>query len=504
MSLSAFDSIAQLLADLEAPEKRDRHALTFYRGKGLVGRQTYGELVAGVASVAGYLEKTLGIRRGDRILLLSPNRLEIPTLLLAIMRLGAVVVPLNPTTSPEDWVYIARHSEARGLFATPELRERLQAVHPGLEFAVDVGEVSTLKGTPSAPLPGLENELAIVLYTSGTTGNPKGVGLSQRNLLRNGWSMALNFKLDATTQFAVLPLYHAHALGFGLMTSLTSGGHLVFTDKLDPFAWAEIIRNESVKFTSVVPSLLPMLLLARVHREKVPTLQAMLVSSAPLTKELAREFETKTAIPLVQGWGLSEYTNFACCLSPYDSASDREALLFGGEITSVGSPLSGTEVMVADSHGRSLGEGESGELCVRGHSLMLAYYRDPETTRNTIQDTWLRTGDQGMFRLHGGKPVFYITGRIKEIIIRDGEKYSPLAIERKICTAMPELEGKLVVVGFPHQSHGEEIGAYLEMAEFTDALRVKLTKVIESLPIELRPKVLLHGATPIPRTHTGK
>ena len=504
MSLPAFDSVAGLLSALDNSADRSRVALTFYRGRNLIGRQSYGELVDRVGQLSGYLEHTLGIRRGDRILVLSPNRLEIPTLLLAIMRLGAVVVPLNPTTGVEDWTYIARHSEARGLFATRELRDRLIPNYPGLEFALDIDELSTFSGPLAPAAHGLDRELAIVLYTSGTTGNPKGVGLCQSNLLRNGWSMALNFKLASTTQFAVLPLYHAHALGFGLMTSLTTGGHLVFTDKLDPFAWAEVMRNESVTFTSVVPSLLPMLLAARVHRDKVPTLKAMLVSSAPLTVELAREFETKTAIPLIQGWGLSEYTNFACCLSPDDSTADHAALLLGFDVTSVGSPLTGTEVMVADQDGKALGEGVAGELCVRGHSMMLAYYRDPQTTQNTIQDTWLHTGDQGLFRLHQGKPVFYITGRIKEIIIRDGEKYSPLAIEKKICVALPELEGKIVVVGFNHKGHGEEIGAYLETAEFEDSLQLRLSKVIETLPIELRPKVLLHGAAPIPRTHTGK
>ena len=121
-----------------------------------------------------------------------------------------------------------------------------------------------------------------MLYTSGTTGNPKGVALPQGSLLANAWSMAVNFGLEGETQLAVLPLYHAHAFGFGLMTALTTGGHLVFTDRFDPFSWAEVIRAESVTLTSVVPTLLaPLLQLVR--RDKVPGLRAILVSSAPLT-----------------------------------------------------------------------------------------------------------------------------------------------------------------------------------------------------------------------------
>ena len=176
--------------------------------------------------------------------------------------------------------------------------------------------------------------MAVVLYTSGTTGNPKGVALRQRNLLCNAWSMAQNFGLDATTQLAVLPLYHAHAFGFGLMTALSTGGHLVFTERLEPFTWAEVIRAESVAVTSVVPTLLPMLLAAGVTREKVPTLRAILVSSAPLPRDLARDFEARTRIPLIQGWGLSEYTNFACCLSPDAPAEEhaRADVRLGGAV----------------------------------------------------------------------------------------------------------------------------------------------------------------------------
>src|SRR5436309_15501357 len=132
--------------------------------------------------------------------------------------------------------------------------------------------------------------MAVVLYTSGTTGNPKGVALRQRNLIANGWSMARNFRLDHTTQLAVLPLYHAHAFGFGLMTALTTGGHLVFTDRFDPFAWAEIIRAREVAITSVVPTLLPALLQVKITAERVPTLRAIMVSSAPLGVDLARDF----------------------------------------------------------------------------------------------------------------------------------------------------------------------------------------------------------------------
>jgi long-chain acyl-CoA synthetase len=488
----------------------DRPALTFYKGRTLSGRQCYGELLASVDGFTRRLRDDLGVRRGDCVAVLSPNRIEVPALLLAAMRLGAAVVPLNPTTQPADWDYILAHSEARLIFGVGELLARLvrrpDRVCPFEDEPKAVlGPAGAESSDAISPIGSLATTMAIVLYTSGTTGNPKGVALGQGSLLANAWSMAVNFGFHDETQFAVLPLYHAHALGFGLMTTLTTGGHLVFTERFDPFSWAEVMRAESVTLTSVVPTLLAPLLQIGVRRDRVPTLRAMLVSSAPLSAALARAFEAKTSIPLVQGWGLSEYTNFACCL-PTDLPDDeRRRLLYGGELTSIGGPLRGTEVRVVGPSGETAPAEQRGELQVRGHSTMLAYFKDPDATAAVLTDDhWLRTGDEGFFRLAGDKPVFFITGRIKETIIRDGDKVSPLAIERRIFADLPELEGRLVVLGFPHEVHGEEIGVYIEGEELGDDLAARLGRVAGDMPADARPKVILHGAAPIPRTHTGK
>ena len=482
----------------------ERAALSFYRGQALQGRLSYGELAARVEALAGGLHGAFGVRAGDRVAVLAPNRMEVPVLVLALLRLGAAVVPLNPGSAPEDWMYVLDHSGARGLCVTRELDVNVpQAARP--TFTVHLEDAFAIAGrAPPAPGP-LEEQLAVVLYTSGTTGNPKGVALRQRNLIANAWSMATNFRLHASRQLAVLPLYHAHAFGFGLMTALATGGHLVFTERLEPFSWAQVIRAESVEVSSVVPSLLPMLLAAGVTREKVPTLRHLMVSSAPLPGELARDFEARTQIPLIQGWGLSEYTNFACCVSPDEPAAERTRLMFSWEVPSIGPALEGTEVRVVDGNGAPVEEGARGELVVRGHSTMLGYYRDPETTSRVIgKGGWLQSGDEGFFRLHRGRPVHFVTGRLKEIIIRDADKYSPLRLERRLLEALPELSGRLVVLGFPHQEHGEEVGAYLVIASFDEGLRARLSAAIEAMPVAERPKVLLHGAHPIPRTHTGK
>ena len=514
-ALTRFADVSDLLLAL-ARLPSERPALTFHQGKTRAGHQSYGDLLAAVGHFTRRLRDELGVRVGDRVAILSPNRLEVPALLLATLRLGAAVVPLNPTTPPEDWDYILAHAEARLVFGTRALLARLVRApevvcpfedEPPASSQSDVSEEVGARPDGEA----LGGNLAIVLYTSGTTGNPKGVALAQRSLLANAWSMAVNFRFQRETQLAVLPLYHAHALGFGLMTTLTTGGHLVFTEKFDPFSWAEILRVEGVTLTSVVPTLLaPLLQLGGLRQEKVPALRAVLVSSAPLSATMVRQFEEKTALRLLQGWGLSEYTNFACCL-PVDLADDdRRRLLTEDEVTSMGSPLPGTEVKVVGLDGAALPAGERGELCVRGHSTMLSYFRDPAATAATLDpDGWLRTGDEGFFKEGvleegGARRSFFVTGRLKEIIIRDGDKFSPLAIERRLLGGVPELEGRLVVLGFPHDVHGEEIGVYLESDDLPDELRARVVTAVGALPLDARPKVVLHGVRPIPRTHTGK
>jgi long-chain acyl-CoA synthetase len=502
MTTPRFEDIPTLIASARGGT---RAALTYYEGRKLVRSLTYGELHDRVEAVAGQLWAQ-GVRRGDRIAALSANRLEVPVLFLALMRIGAAVVPLNPTSPSEDWTYILAHSRAKGCFATRDLLPKVELAG----FARPIDELFEA-ASESAPAPEspVAADMAVVLYTSGTTGRPKGVVLAQRNLTSNAWSMAVNFGLAETTQLAVLPLYHAHAFGFGLMSALTTGGHLVFVDKFDPFAWAEIIRAHAVTFSSVVPTLLPLLLQTRATSEKVPTLRALLVSSAPLGVDLARDFETRTKIPLVQGWGLSEYTNFACCMSPTpespEDQTERDELMFSFEVPSIGSPLSGTEVRVIDAHGAELPADGRGEICVRGHSTMISYLEDPEATARTIDAAgWLHTGDEGYFILHRGKRRFFISGRIKEIIIRAGEKHSPIALERIILAAIPELLGKLAILGFPHDVQGEEVGLYLEADALTDAIRARLVPVLDAMTLDQRPKIVLYGSEPIPRTHTGK
>jgi long-chain acyl-CoA synthetase len=179
--------------------------------------------------------------------------------------------------------------------------------------------------------------------------------------------------------------------------------------------------------------------------------------------------------------------------------------MFGREVPCIGSALPGTEVRVVDAAGYEAPPEVRGELCVRGHSSMLSYLDDAGATSKTIDaDGWLHTGDEGYSLVHRGKVRFFVSGRIKEIIIRGGEKHSPIALERIITTAVPELAGRIAILGFAHAVHGEEIGAYVEADAASAEVRARLVAALDAMEGQQRPKIVLFGAQSIPRTHTGK
>lgn len=486
-----------------APEVAERPAFSFYRNGMRSTQLGWRDLAAAVERAACALAERRGVRRGDRVAVLMANGESTPIVLLAVMALGAVAVPLNPTQDPSEWRFVAQDSGAVGLVVSEALQPRTQDLQHALPFVCTEWELCAHQPRGAMPSEAaLAHEPAAILYTSGTTGSPKGVVLSHANLLANGRAMAAHFGLHAQAQLAVLPLYHAHALGFGLMTSAVSSGHLVLCDGLNPFHWAETIRAEGVRVTSVVPTLIPFLLKLRVRADKLPSLRALLVSSAPLPQALARDFIDQTGIPVVHGWGLSEFTNFATCSDADASPQESRRQMTDRPTATIGRPLRGVQVQVRAADGSVLGAGQTGELFLQGPSRALGYFRRNETTQPV--DGWLATGDEGYFEEDERGPLFFITGRIKDLIIRDAEKVSPLAVENRLLEACPELQGRLAVAGFTHAVHGEEIGVYVEAPDGSGEQAAQIARTAQALPNGIRPKVVLWGTEPIPRTHTGK
>jgi acyl-CoA synthetase (AMP-forming)/AMP-acid ligase II len=497
-------SFSQLLNVLTEERQPSAEALSFYREGRLSRRESYGSIVARARSVRSVLVNGYGLRVGDRLAILSPNADYLVPILLGALSAGIVIVPLNPSGSAEDWHYILQHSGASMLLATSSLQNNIEGA--GFWHGI-TANFESLENAPASPpfvhhaSPDLP---AVILYTSGTTGFPKGVVLTQSALLQNAAWMVSRLALEHPVHLVALPLCHAHALGVGCLSTFIAGGRMVLMETFNPFAWPQLIAEEGVTFSSVVPHMLPALRRIGVRAERLPSLRGLLVSSAPLAPGDARTFEEDTGIPLFQGWGQSEFTNFATCMPTSLDTRERQQLLWQGQHSSVGTPLPGVEVRVVAPDGMPLGEGLEGELWLRGGTRMLAYHQSDAETARALEGDWLKTGDLGYFSTNAQGQQFFISGRIKEIIIRGADKLSPTALERKLAARIEELEpGSYAIVGYPDSNHGEEVGLVVH-GEESVRLRELLHRASAWLALPERPKRIVFVPNPLPRTHTGK
>lgn len=492
-------TIPALLSELESESDiESRPAVSFYRGSKLRSRLSCREMLATIARVRSACD---ALPTGP-IAVLGRNGVETACIYLGVISAGAVLVPLNPDASDESCKEIIEISGARSLIVDPEASAH--ALETSFPVAMQTyAEVLSTAAVRTERRSLSECDLALILFSSGTTGEPKGIPLSHGNLLANARGLVRHFKLEREVQLAIMPLCHSHAFGFGLLTSLISRSHLILMQGLDPFAWANVIRREQVTVSSLVPSLLAMLLKLNVTAISIPTLRALLVSSAPLPIDLATRFIGSTGIRLVHGWGLSEYTNFATCIALDLADDDYRELMLRANFPSVGRALEGTEVQILTSEGESASAGVEGELLVRGPCRMRGYLLGREPAALT-EDGWLRTGDLGFFRDYAFGRYYYVSGRKKELIIRGGEKISPIALERKWADILPREAGSLIAVGFDHSVFGEEIGAYLELAGGPLPSEDSIRSQFDTLHVLERPKIIVAGTDAVPKTFTGK
>jgi long-chain acyl-CoA synthetase len=482
-----------------------RPALTFYTSPDERICVSYGELARQIAAVEARIcdELCPRLSRGStglRVGLVLRNNPQLPATILALLACGCSIVPINPDSYPAEISFIAQDSKIDLLVVNRESRPAVEALRIGLEIC-DIDELARPHASRRRERCQRAEKWAVVMYTSGTTSRPKGVMLSEASLFMNGSLIARHFELQQHVQLTTLPMYHAHAFHFGVMSSLLTGGHLVVLRQFDPVLWPKVVRYENVHWTSVVPSQLPLLLAGEVDRHVCPSLKGVLVSSAAINEPLARQFETKAEIPIIQGWGQTEYTCWATICSTRHSKRQ-----FHADRRSVGTELDGVKVDIYTDDGSPAVEGEEGELLLSGPSAMLGYIGLPELSQQTLSARGLRTGDRGYFRLIDGERCFFITGRIKELINRGGEKLSPLAIEEAIYAHFPACSGYIAVVGFDHRIIGEEIGILIDAGLFsgTGTGKDEFLGFLGSMHNAYRPRVAIVSNEGIAKTFTGK
>lgn len=406
-----------------------------------------------------------GVQPGDRVVVMMLNSPEVTAAFTAVWKIGAVIIPVTPMWTAREARYVLEDSGARFVITSPELAARLAEASAGLpDFravltigATEVSGVTDIESAiadaaPFTPVLDCQaGDLALLLYTSGTTGNPKGVMLSHDNLIFIADSVyQLNAQLGQVRGMHVLPLSHVYGvLMMNLGLRLGSSGRIL--KHFDARRVLETIEELGVQRLSLVPTMLTLLINQFNQDEQhydVSSLEAVGSGGAPLAEATRLEFERLFQCKVKQGYGLSESSG---ALTGYHSDDDYR-------VGSVGTPLPGVEMCVMDDARNMLPPGEIGELCSRGRHVMQGYYNNPAATNETIIDGWLHSGDVGYLDAEG---YVYITDRKKDLIIKGGENISPREIEEAIY-AHPAI-AEAAIIGVPDAVYGENLVAVVAL-----------------------------------------
>lgn len=484
-----------------------------------------------VCRTARFLQSN-GLKSGDRIATISPNHWQTVVHYFACWILGLVVVPVNLGEDDERIDYILSKASVKLAFVRDGYTNRVEQIivqdHLSQIQVVRCSEEPELFMNPvehgfttqkflsdlialnenddhesTSDRPELD---ALIVFTSGTTGNPKGVVLTQRNLLEDAHALSHWHDIDSTTRMmCVLPIHHVNGTVVTLCTPFYRGGSVVLNAKFSVGHFFETVAAEKVHIVSVVPTLLSFL---TSHHQthpvgEYPTLKHIICGAGPLTVSVAQNFEEKFGIRIIHGYGLSETTCYSCYLPVSLSDKDHQQWMQDHGYPSIGVALPVNEMAIHDEQGNPLKDGERGEIVIRGRNVMKGYYANDEANESAFPFGWFRSGDEG-FALSGkdGLRYYFITGRLKELIIRGGVNLAPLEIDEIINRALGVKAG--ISVGFENDWYGEEVGAYIQMVEGVEGNEDEILAFCRKhLPYSKCPKVVVFG-NDIPVTSTGK
>ncbi len=477
-SLTAVDDLPSLFRRIAAAQ-RDAPAIF-----GDFPVWTYSALDIATDGVAAALAAR-GIRPRDRVALYCPNGHEFVVAYLGILKSGATVVPINLLLNPREIGFMLRDAGVRGLFFHAAYADKAAAALaevPGLPLRVGIGFDDGVDDGPNregaderadrraddpadchlhqliqpeaAPAVQIDpaTDAAVILYTSGTTGRPKGAVLTHGNLASNAQAVAATLNLNPATDrlLVVLPMFHAFAATVGVLTPLLSGAALVPVARFDPEAITDAISKHHATVFLGVPSLYAVLM--RLDDDQVSlwrSVRMCISGGAAMPVALMQSFEKRFSVPVLEGDGPTE-------CGPVTAVNPPEGPCKPG---SIGPPIAGVEMRVADSEGNWLAVGEHGEVCVRGPSVMRGYWKLPEDTVQSFFGDWFRTGDLGWRDSDG---YFYLVDRIKDLIISNGMNVYPRVIE-EVLLRHPSVS-EAAVVGEPHRLHGEIPVAFVTSA----------------------------------------
>jgi acyl-CoA synthetase (AMP-forming)/AMP-acid ligase II len=427
---------------------------------------THAQAARAIRAAAGALAAR-GVGKGDVVALFAPNAPEYAIAFHAVVAIGAVCTTINPVYTVDELAFQLEHAGARALVSAPEVLDRAReaAARAGVGelyvFGTDGADGATpfaelLEGDPrAAPADAAApDDLVALPYSSGTTGLPKGVMLTHRNLVANILQSTVQQPVTSDdTLVGVLPLFHIYGLSVVMNAVLRNGATLVTMPRFDLEGYLALVQQHRATKAHVVPPIV--LALAKspvVERYDLSSLQIVNSGAAPLSAELQQAAAERIGCPVVQGYGLTE-SSPVTHVTPLDPARHR--------LGSIGPPVPSTECRIVDvAGGEELGPGEEGEVCVRGPQVMRGYLDDPEATAATVDaDGWLHTGDVGRADDDG---YVVLVDRVKELIKYKGYQVAPAELEA-VLVEHPAV-ADAAVVGRPDEEAGEVPKAFVALA----------------------------------------
>jgi len=435
---------------------------------------SYAELNGAVNKMANNLE-AMGVKKGDHVGLLLGNSPHFVISLYATLRIGAKAIPINPIYTPDEIAYILRDGDVKVVVALDLLLPLVEKAHvalPGVEHYIicetSADTAEKLAGldddvkrkvigftqamAPHQPVyegPELvEDDVAIILYTSGTTGKPKGAMLTHRNVYSNAHDTAEYLSITGEDRvITALPMFHVFALTVVLNAPLINGGTILIVPRFSPKEVFDLAKKHQATVFAGVPTMYNFLLqFPEADASDFSSIRLCISGGASLPVALLHQFEEKFNVRVSEGYGLSEASPVTC-FNPLDK--DRKAGSIGTSITNV-------ENKIVNELGDELPVGEVGELIVRGPNVMKGYYKMPEETEATIKDGWLYTGDLAKKDEQG---YFFIVDRKKDMVIVGGYNVYPREVEEVLYAHEGVVEA--AVVGIPDANFGEAVQCFV-------------------------------------------
>jgi len=523
-----FENIGELMFR-RAREYDTKPYLVYYDLEGNRREDNYKDFFM-LCGLCANMMYSFGLRRGDRIATISHNHADTVVQYFAAWLMGVCVVPVSLSEDDNRIQYVLENSGVKLVFLRDEYSQRILPLVKSISTigtTILCGEITSQSSNNNNNIYWFDEELskagsiytsdaavtkddeALIVYTSGTTGNPKGVVLTQYNLLADAKGISEWHGITNSQKvMCVLPIHHVNGTIVTLVTPMYAGAGIILNQKFQSEHFFERIEKEKINIVSVVPTLLAFLIEyyknnLHIQLPKPETLRHIICGAGPLTVELGEHFEDTFNIRIVHGYGLSETTCYSCYLPASIPDSEHKHWMRDFGFPSIGCAIPQNEMMIADDEGHELPPSEKGEIAIRGFNVMKYYYNNNEANEKTFSYGWFRSGDEGFYECdEKGNKYFFITGRLKELIIRGGVNISPLEIDEVIARCPGVKAG--IAVGFENDFYGEEVGAYVQKIDgaiLSENDVISFCKV--HLPFSKSPKIVIFG-NDIPVTSTGK